>query len=65
MAELVNLRQVRKQKARTEKERAAEQNRVLHGRTKAEKTAANKSTEKAVRFIEGHKRERPDGNGGT
>ncbi len=65
MAEIVNLRQARKQKARTEKERTAEQNRVLHGRTKAEKAAADKSSEKAVRFIDGHKRERPDKDDGT
>ncbi|MEI5678006.1 MULTISPECIES: DUF4169 family protein [unclassified Mesorhizobium] len=64
MAEIVNLRQVRKQKTRTEKERVAEQNRVLHGRTKAEKAEAKQSSEKAVRFIDGHKRQRPDGNSG-
>ncbi|NGN40953.1 DUF4169 family protein [Mesorhizobium sp. CGMCC 1.15528] len=64
MAEIVNLRQARKHKARADKERAAEQNRVLHGRTKSEKTEAKQSSEKAVRFIDGHKRERPDGNSG-
>ena len=36
-AEIVNLRQARKQKARSDKERAADQNRITHGRTKAEK----------------------------
>ncbi|TGV64514.1 DUF4169 family protein, partial [Mesorhizobium sp. M00.F.Ca.ET.158.01.1.1] len=37
MAEIVNLRQFRKQKARADREQAAGQNRALHGRTKAEK----------------------------
>ncbi|MBN9551818.1 MAG: DUF4169 family protein, partial [Alphaproteobacteria bacterium] len=37
MGEVVNLRQARKQKARTEKERQAGENRALHGRTKAER----------------------------
>lgn len=36
--EVVNLRQVRKAKARTEKEKIADQNRVSFGRSKAEKT---------------------------
>ncbi len=36
-AELVNLRQFRKRKARAEKEKAAEANRIEFGRTKAEK----------------------------
>ncbi len=37
MAEIVNLRSVRKRKARAEKERKAEANRALHGRTRAER----------------------------
>jgi hypothetical protein len=36
-AEIVNLRMARKQKARQEKEKTAEQNRISFGRTKAEK----------------------------
>ena len=36
-ADIVNLRQFRKQKARSEKEKQAEQNRLSHGRTKTEK----------------------------
>ena len=38
MAEIVNLRQARKQKARADKEARATENRVTFGRTKAEKT---------------------------
>jgi Domain of unknown function (DUF4169) len=37
MADLINLRQARKDKARAEKEAAAKANRAAHGRTKAEK----------------------------
>ena len=36
-ADIVNLRQKRKAKARTDKEAVAEQNRLLFGRTKAQK----------------------------
>lgn len=37
-AEIVNLRQARKAKARSDKESQAEQNRITFGRTKHEKT---------------------------
>ncbi len=36
--DVVNLRQFRKQKARSEKEKQAEQNRLSFGRTKSEKS---------------------------
>lgn len=68
MADIVNLRQVRKQKARADKERLADQNRTLHGRSKAEKDRDRLATEQAERFIDGHRRERtedePSGDGG-
>ncbi|MEP9371780.1 DUF4169 family protein [Mesorhizobium sp. KR1-2] len=57
MADIVNLRQARKNKARAEKERAAEQNRALHGRSKAEKTRDRVVAEQTARFVEGHRRE--------
>lgn len=50
-ADIVNLRQFRKQKARSEKEKQAEQNRLSFGRTKAEKnltSALNERAEKAL-----------------
>lgn len=37
MAEIVNLRRARKQRAAVEREAEAQRNRVLHGRTKGEK----------------------------
>ncbi|WP_315923799.1 DUF4169 family protein [Mesorhizobium sp. SP-1A] len=57
MAEIVNLRQARKQKARTEKERAAEQNRALHGRPKAERERQDLLRAQSERFVEGHRRD--------
>lgn len=55
MTEIINLRQHRKNKARSEKEKTAEQNRRLYGRTKAEKTLKKKEEERAGRHLEGHK----------
>jgi len=58
--DVVNLRQVRKQKARSEKERLAEQNRVAFGRTKAEKALTRALNEKAEKAHEQGRIERPD-----
>jgi hypothetical protein len=58
-AEIVNLRQVRKVKARSEKERAAEQNRISFGRTKQEKTLTKALNEKAAKMLDQSKLERP------
>jgi hypothetical protein len=57
MAEIINLRQARKQKARAEKEARADQNRVSFGRTKAEKELTKAEREKAQRHIDSHKRD--------
>lgn len=58
-ADIVNLRQFRKAKARTEKEAAAEQNRISHGRTKAEKNLTRSLNEKAARAHEQGRLETP------
>ena len=63
MGEVVNLRQARKQKARTEKERQASENRALHGRTKAERELDRLTSQKAEKFVAGHRREKPDDPG--
>jgi hypothetical protein len=55
MADVINLRQKRKQKARMEKEEKAEQNRRLHGRTKAEKELKKKEEARSKRHLEGHR----------
>lgn len=57
MADIVNLRQFRKHKARAERETLADQNRALHGRTKAEKTRDRLTAERAEKFVDGHRRD--------
>jgi hypothetical protein len=59
-AEIVNLRRARKQKARTEKEREAEANRIAFGRTRAEKLATDAERVRAERAIDSHRREPQD-----
>jgi hypothetical protein len=59
MAEIINLRQARKNKARADKETRAEQNRVSFGRSKAEKTLTKAEQDLAKRRLEAHKRD-PD-----
>lgn len=51
-ADIVNLRQFRKQKARSEKEKQAEQNRLAFGRTKTEKNLTAALNEKAERALD-------------
>lgn len=57
MADIVNLRQARKHRARTQKERVAEQNRAAFGRPKAEREHERGRADQARRFIDGHRRE--------
>ncbi|MBB6013357.1 hypothetical protein HNR59_002702 [Aquamicrobium lusatiense] len=54
MGEIVNLRQIRKRKARDDKELAAAQNRALHGRTKSERERDRKAEEKSRTLLDGH-----------
>ncbi len=57
MAEIINLRQARKQKARADKEARAEQNRISFGRTKAEKNLTKAEQDMAKSRLEAHKRD--------
>ena len=57
MAEIVNLRQARKAKARTEKDDSAAANRAKFGRTKAEKQAEAAKAALAAKTLDGHKRD--------
>ncbi|MEO0031596.1 MAG: hypothetical protein RIS94_1354 [Pseudomonadota bacterium] len=59
MAEIVNLRQARKAKARTEAQVQAAANRARHGRTKGDKQREALDAARADRQIDGAKRE-PD-----
>ena len=58
MAEIVNLRRARKDKARRERESEADANRRRFGRTKAEKAADKDARERAQRDIDGKKIDR-------
>lgn len=60
MAEIVNLRRARKQKARTEAGKQAERNRIAFGRSKAERNLTEAEHAKAERHIEGHRLSRDD-----
>lgn len=57
MAEIINLRLARKQKARDAKERSAAENRALHGRPKAERDLDKARSAKAQALLAGHKRD--------
>lgn len=60
-ADVVNLRQFRKRKARDDKQKTAEQNRISFGRTKAEKNLTSALNEKAEKSHEQGRRDpKPD-----
>jgi hypothetical protein len=65
VAEVVNLRRARKERARAEAARTADANRVAFGRTKAEKSLTAAERDLTARRIDGHKldvqREEPEG----
>ena len=56
MAELINLRRARKAKARSEKEKTAEANRLLHGTPKNLRNLAKARGDKAARDLDAHKK---------
>ena len=57
MAEIVNLRRARKQKAREAAEETAAQNRAKFGRTKAERAAQTLEAVRLAKLVEGHRRD--------
>jgi hypothetical protein len=57
MAEIINLRQARKKKARAEKEAHADANRIAFGRTKAAKKLTKAEQELAKSRLDSHKRD--------
>ena len=57
MAEIVNLRRARKAKARSEKGKMAEANRVTHGTPKALRKLAEARKDKADQRLSGHRLE--------
>jgi len=58
--DVVNLRQFRKQKARSDKDKQAEQNRLSFGRTKSEKSLTAALNDKAKRQLDQGKLDRQD-----
>jgi hypothetical protein len=59
-ADIVNLRTARKAKTRAERDKAAADNRVAFGRTKAEKKATEAERRRAVEALEAHRRDDPE-----
>ena len=57
-ADIVNLRQHKKQKQRAEKEKASEQNRLSFGRTKSEKLLTKTLNQKAMQKLDSGKLEK-------
>jgi hypothetical protein len=64
MAEIVNLKRARKDKARAERENQAAANRRRFGRTKPEKAADAQSTEREGKAFEGKKLEEDPASSG-
>jgi hypothetical protein len=62
-AEIVNLRRARKTKAKAEKEKAAEANRVLHGTPKALRDLGKARKDKTDRALSGQRLEKPSSVG--
>jgi hypothetical protein len=60
MADVVNLRMVRKQAKRRQAEQEAAQRRLVHGRSKAEKALQRSQGQKAERELDRHRLEHED-----
>lgn len=60
MADVINLRQARKQKARAENDRKATENRAQFGRTKHEKAVTRALRAKVEKALDQGKLEKPE-----
>ena len=60
MAEIVNLKRARKAKAKAEKGKTAEANRILHGTPKHLRNLTEARKNKADQALSGHKLEKDD-----
>jgi hypothetical protein len=58
MADIINLNRMRKAKARAEKDKAADANRVLHGTPKAVRKLSEAKKDKAEQRLSGHRLEK-------
>ncbi len=63
-AEIINLRQVRKQKARQDKEQRSAENRAKHGRTKRERLAAEDANNRQSKMLDHAQLQNPRSQGG-
>ncbi len=63
MGEVVNLRLARKRKARADREKNAERNRVEHGVSRRQREAAAAEKQRAERTHESHRRGPQDDSG--
>jgi len=61
MAEIINLRAVKKARSRTETRAQADANAAKFGRTKAERAIEKTHSDKARQALDAHKRETDDG----
>ena len=60
MGEVVNLRIARKRRRREDEARQAEENRVRHGLTRAEKTSARVERRRSIDVLDGHRLSKGD-----
>ena len=60
MAEIINLKRARKAKAKVEKDKTAQANRVLHGTPKASRNLAEARKDKADQALSQHKLEKSE-----
>ena len=58
-AEMINLRQVRKTKARAVRDQQAAENRAIHGRTRAERQRQDAEADLAARRLDQLRRDEP------
>ena len=61
MADVINLRRLRKRAERDKDERSAEANRLAHGQPKHQRKRREAEAEKAARDLEAHRIARKDG----
>ena len=62
---VVNLRQVRKQRERAARRQKADENRVRHGRTRAERAQAKRESETKAQRLDGHWLDQDKGHDGA
>lgn len=60
MAEIINLNRARKARAKADKQKAAEANRIQHGTPKALRNLAETRKDKADKDLSAHALEKPD-----